>query len=74
MAKLPKKPTPKALPKRPKASSSYETWERYEDKCIAVRKANKKMLDEWKKNVARIQANEKKKKAIMEKTRGLGRI
>ncbi len=74
MANLPKKPVARKLPKRPKASASYESWERYEDKCQAVRKANKKMLDNWKKEVAKIKSNEKKKKAIMEKTRGLGRI
>ena len=74
MAKLPKKQVLKSLPKRPKSSASYEVWERYEDKCIAIRKTNKRMLEEWKKKVAKIQANEKKKKSIIEKTKGLGRI
>lgn len=72
--KAPKKPKAKALPKRPKASASLTVWENYKKKCDEVRKNNKKAIEDWKKSVARLKSEAKKKEGIQKATQGLGRI
>ncbi len=74
MAKLPKKPKLKALPKRPKASASISTWEGYEKRVDAVRKENKKKQSDWKKACAQVEKDRKKRETIVNKTKSLGRI
>jgi len=48
----------KRLPKRPKKSSPLSVWERYKDRVSAVKAYNKKL-----------EADEAKKKKIIESTR-----
>ena len=49
---------PKKLPKKPKASASLAVWERYEDKIQEVKKYN-----------AKLEADKKRKKSLIEKTK-----
>jgi len=57
MAKLRK------LPKRPKQSSSLQTWKNWETKCKAVQAYNRKL-----------QSDKKAKEAIIRKASTIGRI
>ena len=74
MAKYPRKPTPKKLPKRPKASASIEVWKRFESRCNDIRKENRKALSDWEAAKKKVDSDLKKKAAIQKKTQGLGRI
>ncbi len=74
MAKYPKKPKVAKLPKRPKQNASIQVWENYNKRCDVVRKNNQSKLKDWNKKCKQIDSDEKKKKAIQNKTKGLGSI
>lgn len=69
-----RKPSLKRYPKRPKAGATLQAWERYNAKCGDVEKENSKLMAEYKKKVAVLQAAKKKKETIMNKTKGLSGI
>jgi len=65
--KLPKKPTKKKYPKKPKASAPVSSWEKYDHAKKAVDKHNAEKLREHTKKVAAIKAAHKKKEALIKK-------
>ena len=65
--KLPKQPKAKKLPKKPKASASLTVWENYQRRALEVHRENEAKLAAWKKKVAQIHADEKKRQAIIKK-------
>ena len=61
MPKLPRKPKPKKLPKRPRQSASLKVWENWRAKVKQIEKQNADALKDWKARVTRIKNDEKKK-------------
>ena len=72
--KKPKKPTLKKLPKQPKQTAPLKTWENYYARCEAVRKENQERLKQYNKAVKKIEADEKKKRQLIDKAKSLGKI
>lgn len=74
MAKYPRKPSMRKLPKRPKQSASLESWKKFEDRVKEIQKVNRKNMADWEASKKRIDADLKKKAQLQKKTQGLGRI
>lgn len=63
--KLPKAPKAKKAPKKPKASASLATWERWHERAKQVQKDNAQRMSDYKKKVAKIHADEKKRQHLI---------
>ena len=65
--KKPHKPKLLKYPKRPKASASLETWERYYAKIKEIDKENKRRVSEYHRKLKEIEAAKKKKEELKRK-------
>ena len=63
-----KRPKLSRYPKRPKASAPLSSWQRYDDRCHEVEKANNTKMSDHSKKLNGLAKNKKSKLAIIKKS------